>query len=193
MIQFSGQYTFDQFKKAQTAVSGLRRPFRWMLWPIAVVIFLGTVLPMLREGTDPAQWLPGLAVLLVVGGLYMFRRMAIRQNFESNRALDKPITGTADEEGIELVSQYGQSRMPWSAYYQAKVSRNMVLLYQSTTQALFLPREFFASDSDWDRFVQIVRTSVKAPPLVRWRSVWTLLLWMAIFLTVILIWNFSEH
>jgi hypothetical protein len=193
MIQFSGQYTFDQFKKAQTAASGLRRPFRWMLLPIAAVILLGVGVPLVKEGMAPAEWLPVLVFLVLGTGVYMFRRMTIRQNFESNRALDRPISGTIDEEGVELVSQYGQSRTPWPVYYQARVSKNMVLLYQSTTQALFLPREFFASDSDWDRFIEIVRTSVKAPPMARRRSVWVLLLWMAIFLTVIMIWNFSQH
>src|SRR5205085_8951380 len=109
--------------------------------------------------------------------------------FESNQVMRSPLRGTADENGLALVSEYADTKTPWSIYTQATASPRMVLLYQSTSQALFIPRGFFASEDDWNRFVALVQENVKAPPLARWRNIVTLLVWMAIFFAVVLIWT----
>jgi len=188
MVQFGGQYTFEQFRDAQKALSGLRTPFRWMLVPVLAVLAASFLTPADAGWTAEGIFL--LLVLVAVGAWMYFRgRSAGRQNFESNEVLRAPLRGTADESGLEIVSEYSNSRTPWSVYRQVSVASRVVLLHQAADQAIFIPRDFFASEDDWNRFIGIVRENVKAPPPARWRNIVKLLVWMAIFAAVVLIWN----
>lgn len=193
MVQFGGQYTFEQYKDANVALSGVRRPFRWMVWPIALVLILSGLIPMIREGEDPAQWFPVVVFLGLVAVFYGFRKRALRESFDTHKLLHRPVSGTADADGVEFVSEYGTSKTPWSVYHQARVTPKTVFLYKSTALALFLPREFFASDDDWNRFIETVRANVKAPPLAQRRNVLVLLLWVIIFMAVVVVWNSFGH
>lgn len=186
MVDFEGQYTYQQFVAARELGSGLRRPFRLMLWPIISVIGLALTTPMIVGGPDPANLIALAIFLAIVSGVYVAGRYRSRRAYDSAPSIE--LSGSADSEGIRLSSGRGSTHSMWSDFYKATVSRRTVLLFHSTELATFIPREFFSSDADWAEFVRFVRAGVKGPPLVDWRAVFGLALWIFVLVSLLLAW-----
>jgi YcxB-like protein len=186
MINFNGQYTHQQLVAARVQGSGIRKPFRLMLWPITVVFGLALTTPIIMGGPDPAN-LTVLGLFLgVVVGAWAVSRYQTRRAGEATSFLE--LDGSADAEGLRLSSNRGSAYAPWSDFHKATVSRTTVLLFHSPQLATFIPREFFATDDDWAEFVRLVRAGVKEPPLVDWRAVFHLMVWTVVIACLLLAW-----
>ncbi|HEV7507865.1 MAG TPA: YcxB family protein [Thermoanaerobaculia bacterium] len=108
--------------------------------------------------------------------------------------MQAPISGEAKESGVHMETEHTRSELPWDVFFKRKTGKDIVLLYQSIQVTNVFPREFFASDTDWQAFLELVRQHVPdAAPQSRGggfpRTLKILVLWMAIFMAFILLWN----
>jgi hypothetical protein len=86
------------------------------------------------------------------------------------------VTGVATDEALELRSEHSEGRTKWAAFVQYRMSDEVVLLYQNQAADNIIPRGYFGSDEDWQRFREHVRATVpeKAKAqggVLRWRWV----------------------
>jgi hypothetical protein len=151
------------------------------------VVGAGLLPELLKPGPDGKRptWL--LVVPVAIALLYVYRRIAERRAFETSKAKDEELRGTADAEGLELRSAGATLRTEWSKFLKVQASDQTVLLYNSDLSAIFLPRAFFASDADWAQFLAWARAGIPQPKLVHWASVWRLVGWMSVVMVVVVL------
>jgi hypothetical protein len=93
-----------------------------------------------------------------------------------------------------METDHTRSELPWSVFFKRKIGKDIVVLYQSIQVVNIFPREFFATETDWEAFVDLVYQNVpEAAPASRGGKPATLkifLIWMAIFIVFILVWNY---
>jgi len=92
--------------------------------------------------------------------------------------------GLATDETLALGNAAYESVVRWDAYVRYTTSDAVVLLYQNNAAFNMVPRSFFATDQDWQRFRRHVQDTVpKEPP--KTRSVWRWIPYAALALMVI--------
>jgi hypothetical protein len=191
--------------RGQIDVSALRRMNRTALTPSRLVLILGglvtlimvwaTVVPFLQGDALSLEgvWPLLLFVLVFVGIFGYALYVAPRKVLQSSTLLQAPIVGEAKESGIRVETEHTRSEVPWDVFLKRKIGKDIVLLYQSIQLINIFPREFFATETDWQAFVDLVRRNVpEHAPRSRGGSSGTLrrlVIWLAIFAAVILLWN----
>jgi hypothetical protein len=162
----------------------------FLLW--GLVIFPLTHGGFRAEDGSPSIFPVGLLFVVVVFAIvlaYTFY-VAPRKMLESNKLLQALMWGEVTESGIVLESERSRADLTWDVFLRAKISPRIVLLYQSLQVYNLFPREHFGSDADWAAFVDRVRRHVPlATPKPFGNLMAKLVLWMAIFVAVILLWN----
>ena len=96
--------------------------------------------------------------------------------------------------GIHLETPYSKTDLPWDVFIRAKIGRDVVLLYTSAVgnQVQLFPREFFASETDWNAFVELVRQRVPlkvAAKGLKGRPWLMFLIWMVVFALILVVYN----
>jgi hypothetical protein len=121
-----------------------------------------------------------------------------RKVLQSSKLLQATIMGEAKESGIRIETEHSRSELPWDVFPKRKITKDIVLLYQSIQVTNVFPREFFASETDWQAFVELVRQNVpEGAPQSRGggiaRRLKIFFLWIAIFSVILLLWNMFHH
>lgn len=155
-VGFEGEYD------RRTLAAALRTMgARWWRLPLYGAA-LGVLAVALAGGGERAPLaLAGLVVfaLAVVAQLWWMPRS------QAGRLLDGPAfagrqIGRAHADGIEVRSPHIESSTGWSAFTHHRITDDLVLLHHAAPLAVVLPRAFFATGADWDRFVELVRANV---------------------------------
>ena len=195
-IPFSGEIDVDILRRTNRAA--LIPPRKMLLFGVVLVLVggWGWISPMLHGA--PVSWDgvgPLLLFVLVLGGLVGYAVVAApRKLMASNRLLQLPIRGAVSETGVWTETAHTRSDLPWDVFLRRKIGKDIVLLYSSIQAAKIFPREFFASEADWQAFVELVREHVPeraaAGPGRRFGMLKVFLLWLVVFAVVMLVWNY---
>jgi hypothetical protein len=191
--------------RGQIDVNILRRMNRTVLTLSPRTLILGSVVALVVIGGQVVSWLQGGAitwdgagpvvvfVLFLVGLFGYSLYVAPRKLLQSNALLQSSIEGEATESGIRMETDHTRSELPWSVFFKRKIGKDIVVLYQSIQVVNVFPREFFATETDWEAFVDLVyQQAPEAAPVGRGgrsSSLKVLLIWMAIFIVFILVWT----
>jgi hypothetical protein len=138
---------------------------------------------------------PILFFVLLFAGIFGYALyVAPRKILQSNKLMQAPISGEANESGILMETEHTRSEFPWDVFLKGKIGKDIVLLlYQSIQVTNVFPREFFATQTDWQAFPELVRQHVPgAAPQARgggFKMLKRLLLWMAIAFLLLFLWN----
>jgi len=65
-------------------------------------------------------------------------------------------------EGMESKTDVGSGSLKWSAFSRAQETRDGVLLYTHPQIFHWMPKTAFQSDSEYQRFIDLVKSSVQA-------------------------------
>jgi hypothetical protein len=192
-VRFAGTIDEALYLRASRASSG-RTVLKYLV-VAAVVGGLSLVSPFLTwlRGGDVAihHFLVVFVCLylaLVVGvGLKSVEKMT----FASNKMLQAGFSGRATEEGVEILSPYSNSRIPWDRFHKSLVQPGFVLLYHSAQFFNVFGREHFSSEEDWETFTGWARSKIPAPQPSKPTPSFlvTLLVWIVTFFAVVLIWS----
>lgn len=191
MIRFQGRFTRETLLRAIRLTMNRYRFFLWFFGVMIVLSLFGTVAAPLLNGApfDPVFLVTPLVFAILLGILVWSPHAAVDRSLKTNKLIQEPLEGHADETGVYFSTPHSRSDLPWDMFHKAVVTDSMVLLGQSAQQFYPFPREFFASDEDWSAFQALVRE--KAPQskdsgssLLR-----TFVIWAVIFVVVILLWT----
>ena len=193
-LPFAGQLSREDLRRTLQVGSRLPLWARIALIPIGLVLVGSCLSAKITSGAPVSSWLPGLIVVVAIAAIvWSAIRKGAKANFDTNRLAQEGIEGSVLPEAVRIRSAYGQSELPWNIFYKATAASDYVLLYVSHIQCHVFPRRYFASDEAWTEFKRRVTANVLPPPKQsRLRALGrTLLWWLVIFVTVIILWYFS--
>ena len=165
-IEFKGQYEKQQYFKA---ISLAGRPSKRGLI-LRVLIFAGftgvfiwlvvtTVLDIGSSGLDIPRVFRHMITALILA--YFIFRPYVNIYLTANKLWNDPITrreisGIVSNQGVS----YEAAEVKWDEYAIKRLTADMVVLVTADRRMTFLPRNFFNSDGDWNRFTQLVELHI---------------------------------
>jgi hypothetical protein len=190
MIRFQGSFTRETLLRAVRLTMGRYRFFLWFFGVMIVLTFFGSVIVPLLDGApfDPVALITPLVFAILLGLVVWSPYAAVDRSLKTNKLIQEPLEGHADETGVYFSTPHSRSDLPWDLFHKAVVSDSMVLLGQSSAQFYPFPREFFASDEDWSAFQALVREKAPQPKDSGGRLARIFMIWAAIFVVVLLLW-----
>ena len=193
-IPFQGQLNESMLRR--TTLAALRPTRGRLVWILVFAAFFawGVIIFPLMHGEsqdllgDILTYLPVLVIACAF--VYMLLVWSPKKQLSGSKLVQGQRTGTVSEERIHLETPYGRSDLPWDVFTRAKIAKDMVLLYCSTvgSSVYSFPREFFASEADWEAFVDLVRqrAPLSAAKGSGKRLLITFLFWLLIFAVVVI-------
>lgn len=131
---------------------------------VLIVVVAGLLVALLVTGgsldATGAIMVSAVAVMTASLGIVMPRLIA-RQALRTGAALRAPFVGEATESGIELTSEFGSLALPWSAFHQAVVRDDLIVLLQASNLMNILAPAFVASGEEWATVSQWVQQLVE--------------------------------
>ena len=190
-IPLHGRYSDEDIEQALALMRG--RAFQVLGIVVVVVVILASVpyfVPILSGEADAVTVLSVVVPPVIVLGAFAFliRSMPRRQARRLRQAplFRGPVSGRVTDEVLELESEQSAGRTKWSAFVQYKMTDQIVLLYQSNAAAMIVPRGFFSSDDDWQRFRQHVQATVPEKAKAQaGRGIWRWVLYAVLALIVV--------
>jgi hypothetical protein len=169
-IPFRGQIDVNILRRMnQVALTPSRRTLIFG-GIVALVVIWGQIVPWLQGGAITWEGAgPVVVFVLFLVGLFGYSLyVAPRKLLQSNTLLQSSIVGEAKESGIHMETNHTRSELLWSVFFKRKIGKDIVVLYQSIQVVNIFPREFFATDTDWEAFVDLVYQQVPEAAPARW-------------------------
>ena len=152
MIQIKGQFTLDDFKKAQqlhaqqgTASAGPRI----FLVLISVLFFISLIILVTLGRLD---WLYLLAPLALLGIFllfqYLYRPYMLARTFKGTKDLSAPFEMDLSDQGLSITNQNGNALIPWTNYVKWIEGKELILLYRTYIMFQMVPKRLFTTESD---------------------------------------------
>lgn len=107
------------------------------------------------ERTSTLAWTPVAIAALIVASI-MFTRASVRRAITTAMPLKSQVRVELSDEGIQLMSKRGLSRMPYSTFKAMRVGRHTVLLQLRGESALTAIPRALLNDAD----VALVRSKI---------------------------------
>jgi hypothetical protein len=101
----------------------------------------------------------GLFVLM--WGTTVFAR---RRQWRKMDATQRDITGSIGEAGIEWSTPMTTARFPWSKLVKVRQHREMLLIFYNASCALYAPKQFFATETEWREANALALRRLSAKP-----------------------------
>ena len=160
-ISFAGQLTEEQFTRLQWLST------HWLARYLGWIILAAGTLAMATGGwrtvvEDPSgQAIRAIPALLFVAFAFIAPRRAINKAWRQNSLIKGAVSGFADETGVEWNSAFVAGRFPWDVALKRKQAKDMALVYIAPNSVLYFPRSFFADDSSWQAFNDLVASRIR--------------------------------
>jgi hypothetical protein len=162
-------------------LAGKEKPSN-VLWAVGVfsALFFVACVASVASG-EFGPWFPAplfLAVALGIGGRALYSVRCVNRCWRQGRGVFRRQHVEITEEGIRQQMDDRWTAYRWSAFSKYAASRRVLILHFDPPDGWFLhtmrgylivPRQFFPSDAEWDRFVELVRS--KLPRKYRDRTV----------------------
>jgi len=170
-VTFYGTYDKGMFIEAMRLTekqTTLRKVFRYLALGLAIFIIGGTLYAWLIEGMDQS-YLPRLArniITAAIIGYYYFngiisRRLLLANLFGSTP--ERTMQGNASIEGIAIGPNEGKKLFKWEQFMSKGEQGKIFALMTVDGSVAVLHRDFFATESDWQRFKQMANQRVIEP------------------------------
>lgn len=153
---------------ADDAITTLRKVGKWRPWqgavitiPLAIIIAIGfAVNDQMRN-----VWVPivtvGIAMVIALW-LVLGAKGRMQKQWNSRPEHANPMMWTFSEDGLFVETTNSKHLHAWSAFTQASVSPEMLILtQQGNAMWNFIPRRFFSSDADWYAVTQLLAAKLR--------------------------------
>lgn len=170
-VTFYGTYDKQMFLEALRLTekrSVLGSIFRYLALGLAIFIVGGTIYAWIAEGMDQSD-VGRLARNLITGllfGYYYFSGIITRNRSIANLFHSGPervMSGTVNLQGIIIGTEENQILLEWSRFASKGESGKLFALMTVDGSVAVFHRDFFATESDWQRFRQLANQKVIEP------------------------------
>ena len=166
-ITFRGKYNKELFFKSVRLANQPARSQRFLqpLMLVFVAVALVVLVVRLVSSGDLLGNASYIAVIMIAGSFvaraYMLPYLAARKLWE-NPSVQAELIGSVTQKGITYSLKQGQNEMPWSRFRLIIRVTGLTTLVSRDGLLVIFPRHFFRSDHDWQKFNQLVDTSIIA-------------------------------
>ena len=143
-----------------------RPVFRWLLHFLFGVVLVGGVAMIFSSGPNgKAPWPISFGFLAV--GVYYFavrpfeRRWMIRREFAKRPDKDSEVEWQADGDKVLARSILWHAEMSWQAFTKLVRTPTGIMLYLTERQYNWIPRQAFASDAEYERFIDLAKSKIQ--------------------------------
>ncbi|MGB8213639.1 MAG: YcxB family protein [Anaerolineales bacterium] len=152
MIQIKGQYSLDDFKKAQqlhARQAAASAGERIAIVLLAVFFYISLAI-LVALGRLHWAYLVVPLVLLAVFLLfqYIYRPFMLARTFNRNKDLSEPFEMELSDEGVSTSNLRGNALIPWESFVKWAEGPEMILLYRTYIMFQMVPKRLFATESD---------------------------------------------
>ena len=152
MVQIKGQYSLDDFKKAQQlhaqqeAASAGTRIF---LVLVAVLFYISLIILVILGRLHWLYLLAPLALLAVfLLFQYLYKPFMLGLTFKKHKDLSAPFEMELSDQGLSVSNQKGNALIPWNNFVKWVEGKELILLYRSYIMFQMVPKRLFATESD---------------------------------------------
>ncbi len=167
-IHFDGQYDKKIFLQALRLVQRtgwVNRALRYVALCAALVLLSSYVYTWITEASQAGYRLVAAALLLVYAAIPLIKTWQVTGRLFSERPV-RNISGRANSSGLILISRMAPGRerqILWKDFRRYGQSGQLFGLLASDGTLWVLQRSFFSSESDWNRFQQLVKMHISQP------------------------------
>ena len=164
-IKFNGQYDRDLFFKA-VALANRPPKNRQRLLSIMLVIAISAIGVIGYRILTSGDWLDNLVYLVAavfMGGFIayiFFRPYFAARKLWANPGTRRPLKGTITNQGITYVFPEGENIIEWERFNRLQKTSDLATLVRVDGLLLVFSRRFFNSESNWQRFNELVDAKV---------------------------------
>lgn len=170
-VLFRGTYDKRMFLEAlklSEKRSALNTFFRYLALALSLVIIAGTLYSWLVEGVDPTKagrLIRGLITAALLGYFYfsaiISRNRSVANLFKSGPK--RTMQGSVNLEGVTIGTAPQGVLLDWNRFMSKGEKGPLLSLMTVDGSVAVFHRDFFGSESDWQRFRQLVNQKVIEP------------------------------
>lgn len=120
----------------------------WRAWPLSLA--------------QPFKILQVLIVVAIGVAITRAPKSGARKAWRSDPLLQVEIHGTLSDDGVRWQQENRGVRLPWESILSYRRSDDILLLYRTPRQFLYIPRGFFESDAQWQAASALAQKHCKA-------------------------------
>ncbi len=165
MVRFFGQYTQSQWRRGvwmATRPRSIITVFHVALFLLGAV-FVVAIVHSIVQG-EQVGFREGRRLLFALIVIYLSVRPYVHIWRSAQKGWQQvsilPISGTVDAQGILL---FDEVRRKWNDFIRLYVGKDLAVLEEPAGRLLVLPKSFFASEEDWESFLQTAKMSISEP------------------------------
>ena len=158
--EFGGMLTADDFVAAQTLHMRKWRKRQYVFFSIALIfgIVVALVDRALAGMIVAGAGIGGFAGIIDLHARRLPRTW--RQQFEQQKSLQEHFTYSWNDTGLEVSTNLGQARRPWSHFARHAEDAHFILLYHSDAMFELIPKRWFDDTST----LESLRTEISRQP-----------------------------
>ena len=170
-VLFNGAYDRKMFLEAlklSEKRSSLNTFFRYLALILSLIVIAGTLYGWIVEGVDPTKTvrlIRGLITAALLGYFYfsaiISRNRSVANLFKSGPK--RTMQGSVNFEGIVVGTPPHSTTLNWDRFMSKGEKGPLLSLMTIDGSVAVFHRDFFGSESDWQRFRQLVNQRVIEP------------------------------
>lgn len=170
-VFFNGTYDKAMFLEAlklSERRSALNTFFRYLALSLSLIVIAGTLYAWVVEGVDPTKigrLIRGFITAAALGYFYfsaiISRNRSVAHLFKSGPK--RTMQGNVNAEGIMIGTPPHSNMLNWDRFMSKGEKGQLLSLMTIDGSVAVFHRDFFANESDWQRFRQLVNQKVIEP------------------------------
>ena len=139
-----------------------RSAFRLLGIGLLMVALLVSVAQIVTAPQEFAGYILTLIVLLLSAYPVLVPRHQAWRSFKNPRGIGAPHRRIISPAGIESITAESQTVVRWTAFSKYQRSERVAIVFFASSPKIcyVIPRSLFASDTDWQRFVELLETNL---------------------------------
>lgn len=158
------KYTPENLQKAFELHYQKMYPIRGRLMQILGIMLLvvGIMLWIIYWNQEQriTQYIYIVAGILLLTAHTIFMRKLGSMTFSRMQSPEQSFDFVISDNGVDMLTSRGTYSIDWEKIEQAIVTKDLIMLYISKMQFYFLPKDSFASESDYNNVVNEVKHRV---------------------------------
>lgn len=160
-INYQGQITKKEYKKAIEIHYSHLKWLKWMLGFLLCIILLSSIVTISRDPSRLQYFFPSIIIPLVfLTYPWWFIYIQSASYNQKRNVYRTPIYGSIDDTGISINGQTVKISFLWNAFTHYKISNEMVLLYQGKTCFNIFTAGLFGNEDDWKKFLDELKIRI---------------------------------